>query len=293
MPEALITQMRARLEPELIKALVDRTLLDEAAKEAKITVTDEEVRAELEKSLKGHLVRTGATREEFAEQIKSRMNKTLDEFLAERVADAEFKRVILHTRLLDAKFPKELAVSPEEVKARYDEELEQAFSQPAMVRASHILIGTQGMDDAAKAAARKEAERILAEAREPGADFAALAAKYSTCPSKAQGGDLGFFPREDAMVEPFAAAAFELTPGKISDVVETQFGYHIIKVTERKDAHVVTLDQARETITDELHSEKLTEVRDKYLEQLHQAAKIVYAEGVTTQPATPPAAPMP
>lgn len=85
-------------------------------------------------------------------------------------------------------------------------------------RASHILVKD-----------RKLAEDLLKRVRQ-GADFASLARQYSTCPSKSKGGDLGWFG-EGAMVAPFEQAVKRLSPGAISDVVQTQFGYHIIKKT--------------------------------------------------------------
>jgi peptidyl-prolyl cis-trans isomerase C len=100
------------------------------------------------------------------------------------------------------------------------------------VRASHILIRPEGFDEASKTKARTTAEGVLKEARS-GTDFAELARKHSGDGSAQQGGDLGFFTKA-SMVPAFSNAAFALEPGQISDVVETQFGFHIIKLAERK-----------------------------------------------------------
>ena len=89
------------------------------------------------------------------------------------------------------------------------------------IRASHILVST--LD---------EAKTVISEL-EDGKDFAKLAKKYSSCPSKEQGGDLGFFSKGQ-MVKEFEDAAFSLKKGEISDPVKTQFGYHIIKLTEKR-----------------------------------------------------------
>ena len=112
-----------------------------------------------------------------------------------------------------------------EIAAYYQANLQQ-FANPEQVHAQHILLKTAGKD---AAAVRKQADAIHAEATAAGADFPALARKYSEDDaSKATGGDLGFFGR-GSMVKPFEDAAFALQPGQISDVVETEFGFHVIQ----------------------------------------------------------------
>jgi PPIC-type PPIASE domain len=104
---------------------------------------------------------------------------------------------------------------------------------PGNIRASHILISYAGAPATSatrsKAEAKKLADELLVRVNN-GEDFATLASTYSDCPSKEVGGDLGFFPR-GKMVKPFEDAAFALRPGQVSQVIETQFGYHIIKRT--------------------------------------------------------------
>jgi len=288
-PESALAPMRERMRPQILEALIDDRLLDAEVKQAKLTASDEALTRELESDLNAYLVRSGTTREEFAAQVQSQLGKTYKEFVDERVADPDFKSAVLQTKLLEKEYPKEVQVSADEIKARYEQDRERAYSKPAMVKASHILFEVEpSASDEQKAAARKKAEDVLAEARQPGADFAALAAKYSACPSKAHGGDLGFFPREGAMVEPFAAVAFALKPGEISNVVETQFGYHIIKVTDRKDARVIALLEAEDAIRHELKAEKIAEVRQQHVTELRKTAKIEYPAGKEPQPEAAP-----
>ena len=119
------------------------------------------------------------------------------------------------------------------------------------MRASHILLKTEGKDEAA---VKKQAEDLLAKVK-GGADFAALANKFSEDEgSAAKGGDLDFFGR-GAMVKEFEDAAFTLKPGEISDVVKTQFGYHIIKVTEKAGVDAVARRGAPQ-IEDQIKSER-------------------------------------
>ncbi len=150
-----------------------------------------------------------------------------------------------------------------EMQAFYREHVEDRFTDPDEVHARHILIRVDpGADDAAKSKARAEAEDVLKQVR-AGGDFAALAKEHSKDPgSAAKGGDLGFFPR-GRMVPAFDAAAFALEPGQVSDVVETPFGFHIIKVEEKKPGGVRPFDAVREQIEKELTAERAIDMARK------------------------------
>jgi peptidyl-prolyl cis-trans isomerase D len=138
-------------------------------------------------------------------------------------------------------------VPPAEIDRAYNENFAQ-YTTPDEIRASHVLLRTEGKDEAQ---VRAQAEEILKQAR-AGADFAELAKKHSqdegTAPS---GGDLDFFGR-GRMVPEFDAVAFALEPGQISDLVRTQFGFHIIKLTEKKPGTTQTLDEVRPQLTEQL-----------------------------------------
>ncbi len=285
-PPEQLAQMRTRLAPQVLESLVGLWLLDEDATKAQIKVTDADLVGEVEKMLQSHLSRTGSTREEFEVQLKGQLGKSLEEFLATRAADPNLKQSVIHTKLLEKRYPKETAVTVEAVKAHYEERLEREYSKPATVQASHILIrADEKTPQEEKDAARKNLETILVEARKPDADFAALAAEHSTCPSRSKGGDLGFFPRKGAMVEPFAAAAFALKTSEISDVVETRFGYHIIKVTDKKEAVVVPLEDTSDAIREQLKATKIGELKQSHVVELKKAATITYPESKKPEPA--------
>jgi peptidyl-prolyl cis-trans isomerase D len=144
-----------------------------------------------------------------------------------------------------------IQISPQDVQ-RYYEDNEQQYSTPEQVRASHILLKTEGKDDAA---VKKQAEDLLAKVK-AGADFAQLATKFSEDEGSAKkGGDLDFFGKGQ-MVPEFDKVAFALEPGQISDLVKSQFGYHIIKVTEKKPASKRTLEEVRAQIEDQLKWER-------------------------------------
>ncbi len=143
-------------------------------------------------------------------------------------------------------------VSAQDVQRSYEDNIQQ-YSTPEQVRASHILFKTEGKDEAA---VKKQAEDVLAKAKAPGADFAKLANQYTEEEvGKTRGGDLDFFER-GRMAKEFEDAAFALQPGQISGVVKSPFGFHIIKVTDRKAAATRTLDEVRTQVEDRIKWER-------------------------------------
>jgi peptidyl-prolyl cis-trans isomerase D len=166
-------------------------------------------------------------------------------------------------------------VSAQDVQ-RYYEENKQQYSTPEQVRASHILLKTEGKDDAA---VKKQAEDVLAKVK-GGADFAALATKLSEDETSAvKGGDLDFFNR-GAMVKEFDDAAFSMKVGETSGLVKTQFGYHIIRVTDKKPASTRTLEESRAQIEDLLKSERAQKEADRVSTEL--AGKLTKPEDLDT-----------
>ncbi|XCN74756.1 MAG: SurA N-terminal domain-containing protein [Candidatus Electrothrix aestuarii] len=137
--------------------------------------------------------------------------------------------------------------SEEEIQALYKERKE-SYKQPEQRHARHILFKTnEGDSEAVRTEKKKQAEEVLQLAHEEGSDFSELAKEYSEGPTKEKGGDLGFFSN-GRMVPPFDQAVFSLQPGEISEIVETQFGYHIIKLEEIRPASVRTYEQVRDNL---------------------------------------------
>lgn len=165
-------------------------------------------------------------------------------------------------------------VSDTAAKKFYDEHKE-AFTQPEAVRASHILIG---LDKNATAeqdkAAREKAEKLIDQIKKGTITFEEAAAKNSTCPSKAQGGDLSFFTKGQ-MVAPFEQAAFGMKKGELSDKpVKTEFGYHIIKVTDRREAVQRPFDEVKADIKTDLANQARADAFDKAVQALKGKYKV-------------------
>ncbi len=160
-------------------------------------------------------------------------------------------------------------VSPEEIQAFYNANMDQ-WNVESQLDLQHILFTTEGKSPAEKAAALKKADEVLAKLKS-GGDFAKLAAQYSEDQSnKDKGGELGKVVRGQT-VPAFEKAAFALQPGQISDVVETEYGYHIIKCKSRQEARVKPLAEVREQIASNLAQQKAAELVQSTAERLRAA----------------------
>jgi len=176
-----------------------------------------------------------------------------------------------------------ITVSDAEIQKFYDDN-PSYFEKPEEVKARHILIKVaKDATPEQKAEARKKAEALQKRAAK-GEDFATLAKESSEGPSAKDGGELGFFARKQ-MVKPFADAAFALEPGKVSDVVETRFGYHVIKVEDKKAAGKIPIGEVKDRIRDSLKQQKVGEELRGILSELQKNAKI---KGMGEKPAQVP-----
>jgi peptidyl-prolyl cis-trans isomerase C len=177
--------------------------------------------------------------------------------------------------LLDKNVPPGEKPTDKEVKEFYQEHPEQ-FKTPERVQASHILIKfTPGESEESKAQKKLKMEELRKKIKK-GEDFAKLASENSECPSKSKGGDLGFFER-GKMVKPFEDAAFGMKVGQLSDVVETKFGYHLIKVTGHEKESVTSFKEAKDKLAESMVRQKRQEGVAEYLKKLRGSAKIEYA----------------
>lgn len=192
-----------------------------------------------------------------ADRFRAAIQPTEDEIKARFESNKEQYRLPEKRRVrylaVDANALKgSMTATAQEVEALYQRN-QSMYSTPEQVRASHILLKTEGKDEAA---VRKQAESVLARVK-AGGDFAALAKQYSEDEaSKAQGGDLDYFGR-GAMVKEFDDVVWNLKPGDVTqDLVKTQFGFHIIKLVDRKAAATRTINDVRLQLEDQIKTEK-------------------------------------
>ena len=203
------------------------------------------------------------------DEFKSSLSKMN---LTEADLITQIKRALTVQQFIDKKFVQKVTVSDKETRAYYDAN-QAAFKQPEQVKASHILIkvGPQA-DEPQKAAARKKIEEIQQKVQK-GDDFAALAKEFSEGPSSAKGGDLGYF-RKGQMMKPFEDAAFALKPGEVSDIVETSFGYHLIKLADKKPESTIAYEDIKAKIQEYLKQKKVGEQVELYIADLKGKAKV-------------------
>lgn len=272
LPPGLKETLEKQFRQQILDQIIVRQLLEEKSKEANIVVSEEDVINQIKQLLAAQ--GPGMTLEQF-KKTTAESGRSFDEI------KKQVEKGMVYQKIVDAQWAGKINITEEDAKKHYDENPTQ-FEVKEQVRASHILI-TPKTDEAGadpnqeKAKAKTKAEDLLKQIKE-GADFAALAKANSDCTSAAQGGDLNFFGKGQ-MVPPFEKAAFALETGKVSDIVETRFGYHIIKVTDRKEAGTTSFEQAKAGLIQQLAQKKQAELTNKYIDSLKAAASIVYPPG--------------
>ncbi|MGM0882208.1 MAG: peptidylprolyl isomerase [Bacillota bacterium] len=225
--------------------LITEELIAQEAKAKSITVTDADVTAEID------LIKKSIGSEEQFNSALAQAGMTLESLQKNTKIDLTIRK-ILEPRT---------DVTEEEIQQFYNENKE-SLGTPEQIQASHILVAT-----------KEEADAIVAELKQ-GADFATLAKEKSTDPgSKDNGGDLGFFGR-GAMAAEFEEAAFALKVNELSGVVQTEFGFHIIKKTAEKAAVVPTFEEKKEEIRKQLVAQEVGELSQAWIQEIRTKAKI-------------------
>lgn len=241
---------------QILDSLITQKLIMQFIRDNKIESSQAEIDTEINK---------------VREDIKSNpslANQTLEQVLESHGSSIDdLKKDIIISLSLEKYLGKDL--DDQKVKAYFEQN--KAVYDGTEVKASHILVDTRKMKtDAELAQAKEKISKARAEVVDAKKDFAEVAKQYSDCPSKEKGGDLGFFKRKGQMVEPFADAAFSLKVGDVSEPITTNFGYHIIKVTEIKKGKDINFDDIKRDVRMDI----LSESANTLMQQLKQKAKI-------------------
>jgi peptidyl-prolyl cis-trans isomerase C len=248
----LTAAQQRQIKEAIVALLVDETLVRQFLKKNAPPVDPAEVAKQIESLQKG-LEGQGKTLAEYCKETKQteaqvRANISLmlqwNAYAAQKVTPAELKRYYADFK---------------------------DFFDKTTVRASHIVLRIPPDASAAdRDAAKKKLVDLRQEITSGKTTFAEAAMKHSQCPSAPKGGDLGFFPRKWMVEEPFAKVAFAMKVGELSDVVITEYGYHLIQVTDRKAGEATTF----EDVQDEVRDSYVEEMKVAILTDLRKAAKI-------------------
>ncbi len=250
------------LQKKAVDDLIAQRLLYLAAKKAGTVPSDQEIQGEV-----ANFVAQRFPSDSIFVQQLSQMNLTREDFTR------EFQRNTGINRYLQQAIQDTVNVTPEQARTYFDTHPED-FQRKESVRARHILVR---VDAGATPEQVGQAEGRIREAHTKvagGADFAAVAQEYSEDPgSRMNGGDLGFF-QPGQMVQPFDSVAFALAPGTISDVIRTQFGFHVIKAEERMPPQPIPYEQVEARLPSVLGQQRAQERVKAYIEELKTGAKI-------------------
>ncbi len=249
-------EYRGELTLNKITSLINSKLIYQKATASSVAATDGEVEAELQK---------------FAETFKSdaEMNTALATQNMDRPSlKRKLREALTVSKYLEEAVTKKISISAKEMEEYYSSHPEE-FHHPDMVKTSHILIPVS--EDTPDSKAKELAEALLARANK-GEDFAKLAEENSADASASRGGDIGFISR-DMLVPEYSEAAFSLPVGG-ARVVRTQFGYHVIKVTDKKQEGIWTLEDIKPQLTEFLRRQKYQQGLNELIDQLREKANI-------------------
>lgn len=249
-----------QMKIEILNELIDTELLYQASQKKGLQVAAATIEREFlevrqrfpsEKAFTRGLEEMGMSHAEMKEKLAKSL--TIETFITQHITQ-------------------DISVTETEIRQYYDNRPE-LFESPLYIRASHILITVPAEATQTEKEAAKKKLKQIEDKLKNGEEFAELAIKYSDGPSKANGGDIGFFERGE-MVKPFEDAAFALSKGQTSSIVETQFGFHLIKTTDRMQDPPIPYKIAQYDIRKKLKLEKSKQRLDDYIKDLKPAAKI-------------------
>ena len=247
-----------RIKDNILKRLIEAELVKQSVEKEGIAVSDAEV---------------GDAFKEYKDRFKS--EEQFQNYLKHgKITEDSIKDRIREKKALEKLIEKKgnLAVTDDEAREFYDKN-QRFYREKEGVKARHVLVklaqNAKPEDEKAALEKIKEAEKAL----KAGEDFAAVAEKMSEGPSAPKGGDLGFFSRGQ-MVKPFEDKAFELKIGEVSEPVRTRFGYHLIKVEDKREDKQKSFDEVKPQIIESLKNKKFFQERRRLLEDLRKEAKI-------------------
>jgi len=254
---------RSKVLHQILDAMIADKLLDGEMKEANLDVSE----ADLDAAVDNIKKQNGFDSEKLEQALKEE-GLTMASWRS-----TVLKKQLARLKLIRTKTEAKVKVSEEDVKAEYAKWAKME-GEDGEIHARHILIRVDPKASAEEVAkARERAMAVTLEGRKPGVDFAELARRKGEGSTAGEGGDLGFF-RRGVMFPEFERAAFALKPGEVSDPVRTQFGWHVIKVDERRPVPVKSFQEMEPAIRERLRTGQLEKFSERYIQELRQAAVV-------------------
>jgi len=250
-------QTLASIKNSVTEQLINSILLYQYAQGKNIEIPENDINEEIE-AVKNNF----DSEAEFNEALK-RNNLTLNQL------KDDIKRQLMIGKAIEREY-EEIEITEEEISTYYEENKE-IFFEPEKRKIRHILV-----ED------KEEAQKILNQLNDGMVDFENLAREKSICPSSEQGGDLGYI-RRGQMVQEFETAAFSLEIGEMSDIVETEYGYHIIKCEDITEEHQPSLEEAREDIENVLKSQKQNAAIEALVTRLREDSDVIIHYDFTSE----------
>lgn len=262
MPDGQIQMQFEALQSRALEQAIGTKLLINNAKQLQIPVSGDE----LDQQFDTYIAQFGGNRDKLVQAIESQ-GMTVESF------KEELRQGAMINKLVDQVCADVPEATEEAITEHYNTHKDE-FAQEEQVLAQHILIKTNGNDAAAKEAAKAKLADIRERIVSGASTFDAEAAEHSDCPSgKSNGGSLGWFGK-GMMVKPFEEAAFSMPKHEVSEIIETQFGYHIIYKTDEKPASTPTLDELHDQIKTFLRHANRGQALSDYVADLRSKAEI-------------------
>lgn len=250
-------QKRREIEQEILKKMVEEKLIIYKAKKLKITVGEEEIARSLE-----DLKKQNSLTDLQLEQLLKQQGLTPEEYRK------RIKEQILGSRVVHMEVRSKAQVTDQEIE-EYSRKHPGEYLFPEDVRIQQIvLLCDEEADPQTEEKAQIQARYVLDKLK-AGEDFAELAKKYSQDPSATEGGDLSYFKRGE-LLPPLEEAAFKLKSGEITPIVRTKYGFHILKVVEKREARMPSSTKLREEIKEKLFREKATKLHEEWIKELYK-----------------------
>ncbi|MDD3777298.1 MAG: peptidylprolyl isomerase [Actinomycetota bacterium] len=263
------------MQTNILDSLIVVKLLQQYAQQEGIAVSDEDAEKQLQE-----IIATYPSEQEFDQALET---MTIDRGFLTR----ELKNQLLRAAIFD-QVTAEVEVTAEEAQSFYEENKESLFLVPEKIEVSHILAkyeveeGQTEITEEVRKAARDKIEFVQQELEE-GQDFKQVAQEYSDDTASAEnGGELGLVAKGE-MIESFEQVAFSLGIGEISDIVETEYGYHLIYVTDKQEEYIKDLDEVKETVIAYIENEEKNQVWADFIYSLIDIAEIEYKTDIKSQ----------